>query len=128
MTLMQHTGFILGYILLLGIAVGFTLGFISVEDKFVDKLDYIEDSVVANRVVRCFSEEDEFGVIDISKFNNEILENCMDEKYLFIIKLVRAENGNIDLETGTIKQERVANRYVVVDGKPAKLEIGYDKR
>ena len=125
MTLSQHIGFVIGYIILLGIAVGFTANFISLEDKFLVKLDHVEDSVVANRVVRCFSEEKEFGVINTAKLNDETLEKCLGDKYLLNIKLTRTEGDNIRIETGTLGQAKVVNRYVVADGKAAKLEVGY---
>ena len=125
MTLAQHMGYVIGYIILLGMAVGFTANFISLEDKFLVKLDHVEDSVVANRVVRCFSDEKEFGVINTAKLNDETLERCLGDKYLLNIKLTRTEGEDIRIETGTLGQARVVNRYVVADGKAAKLEVGY---
>jgi len=125
MTLAQHMGYMIGYIILLGMAVGFTANFISLEDKFLVKLDHVEDSVVANRVVRCFSDEKEFGVINTAKLNDETLERCLGDKYLLNIKLTRTEGEDIRIETGTLGQARVVNRYVVADGKAAKLEVGY---
>ncbi len=130
MTIMQHVGFIIGYIILLGIAVGIATKFISIDDDFSVKLEDAEDSVVANRVVRCFSKEGEFGVVDVSKMSDEALRNwnCMGDKYLLNIKLVRMEGDDIKIETGSLGQARVVNRYVIVDGKAAKLEVDYSER
>mgnify|MGYP001581414680 FL=1 len=106
MTIMQHVGFIIGYIILLGIAVGIATKFISIDDDFSVKLEDAEDSVVANRVVRCFSKEGEFGVVDVSKMSDEALRNwnCMGDKYLLNIKLVRMEGDDIKIETGSLGQ------------------------
>ncbi len=127
MTISQHIGFIIGYIILLGIAVGFAANFISVDDKFSAKLDNAEDSVVANRVIRCFSKEGDFGVIDISTFNDEILGKCMGDKYLLNVKLSRIEGEDMIIENYNLRQARVVNRYVVADGKGAKLEVSYSR-
>lgn len=128
MTLMQHIGFIIGYIFLVALAFGLAAITSPVENKFLVKLDYIEDSVVVNRVVRCFSDEREFGIVDTAKVNEETLVNCMGDKYLFDIRLTRSEGSDIRVETGNPGQVRVVKRYVVLDGKPAKLEVNYDNR
>ncbi|MBS3151412.1 hypothetical protein J4443_03485 [Candidatus Woesearchaeota archaeon] len=132
MTIMQNIGFIIGYIFLLAIAIGFAAKFISIEDKFLVKLDNAEDSVVANRVVRCFSKEGDFGVMDASKINGEngaeILRRCMGDKYAFNVKLARSEGNDVRIETDNLEQKRVVSRYVVVDDKEARLEVGYSKK
>lgn len=125
MAVSQHVGFIIGYIFLLAITVGFAASFLSVEDKFSTKLDLVEDSVVADRVVKCFSEDGKFGVVNISKFNDEILSKCMGDKYLLNVKLSRLEGGDLIIENYNLRQSRVAHRYVVVEGKAAKLEVSY---
>ncbi|MEK6856434.1 MAG: hypothetical protein AABX49_00305 [Nanoarchaeota archaeon] len=126
MTISQHIGFIIAYIFLLVIAVGFAASFISVENKFSAKLDYVEDMVVVNRVVRCVSEDKEFGVISISKFSDETLSKCMGDKYLLNVKLYRLEGENLIIENYNLRPSRVVNRYVVVEGKAAKLEVSYN--
>lgn len=127
MTISQHIGFIIGYIILLGLAIGVAANFVSIDDKFSVKLDNIEDSVVANRVVRCFSIEGDFGVIDLSKVNDETLVDCMGDKYLLNVKLSRMEGDDVIIENYNLRQTRVVSRYVVADGKAAKLEVGYSR-
>lgn len=127
MTLSQHIGFIIGYIFLLAITVGFAASFISFEDKFLVKLEEIEDSVVANRVVKCFSKDSDFGVVDITKINGEVLSKCMGEKYLLNVKLRKIDGDNVFIENFNLRKSRIVNRYVVADGKTAKLEVDYSK-
>ena len=130
MTISEHIGYVIGYIILLTMSVLFAANFASVEGKFLVKMDNAENSVVADRIVKCFSRDGDFGVVDTSKFNdkngNEVLRKCMGEKYAFSIKL-GMEGNSVLIEGGKLGQTRLVNRYVVVDGKPGKLEVSYSK-
>jgi hypothetical protein len=100
--------------------------FVFVEGEFDFKLEKVEDSVVVNRVVKCFSEE-EFGMIDETKFNEASLRKCMGSKYNLKVDLRKLRGRDRHLEFGELGEFREINRYVIVDGGGARLEVGYSE-
>ena len=129
----SKTGYYLLYVFLFTVAVVYVASFTQPERDYVFKLGDVEDGVVANRVIRCFSEENNFGVIDVAKFDINTLKKCFGEsKYNLRIKLNRKKGQIIEpLEMGNLDEVRIIRRYVLMDegGKygAVRLEIGYNK-
>ena len=120
-------GFLIAYIFIFSFGAVLTASYIKTENVYDIKLDSAEDNVVANRVIKCFSEENNFGMIDETKFSKDILLGCMGDKYGLDVKLRKLEGKDNAVEIGAIGEMRTASRYVIVDGKGAKLEVGYTK-
>jgi|SRR3989344_1498210 len=123
----HKSGFLIAYIFIFSFGAVITAGFIKTENVYDLKLDSAEDSVVANRIIKCFSKEDNFGIIDETKFSKDILTRCMGDKYGLDVKLRKLEGKNNAVEIGATGEMRTVSRYVLVDGKGAKLEVGYTK-
>lgn len=106
----------------------FVKGFVLSETKYDLRLDNIESSVVANRAVKCFSEENNFGVIDKTKTNNDRLEKCFGGRYDMKIDFSVLSSENIpNVEIGNVNGEmKTANRFVIIDGKGAMMEVSYN--
>ena len=131
----KSTGFIVWYIILIGVATLMVASSINVEGQYNIRLDNVEDGVVINKVVRCFSEEGNFGVIDPTKFHEssylEILDKCFGNKYNFDLELKRLEGENVNLEFGEQGTMTEVSRYVLINeadkgNKGARLEVRYN--
>ncbi|MBI2507937.1 hypothetical protein HYV89_03210 [Candidatus Woesearchaeota archaeon] len=123
----HKSGFLIAYIFIFSFGAVITAGFIKTENIYDIKLDSAEDSVVANRVIKCFSEKDNFGILDEEKFSKDELTRCMGDKYGLDVNLRKLEGKSNAVEIGAIGEMRTVSRYVLADGKGAKLEVGYTK-
>jgi len=122
----SKTGFYLMYIFIFVVGITIVANYTNVESKFDSNLEIVQDSVVAERTVKCLSKENEFGEIDESKLTEDSLRNCFGERYSFIIKLKKFDGIDKQLTVGNSNQLKQAKRYVLVDGKSAVLEVGYN--
>lgn len=123
----HKSGFLIAYIFIFSFGAVLTASYIKTENLYDVKLDSVEDSVVINRVIKCFSEKGNFGIIDEMRFSKDVLLGCMGDKYGLDVKLRKLEGKNNAVEIGALGEMRTVSRYVLVDGKGAKLEVGYTK-
>jgi|SRR3989344_3404139 len=120
-------GFYIGYILLFTAAFFYGLKFVHSEVQLDFKINDIEDSVVINRMIRCFSEDNEFGVFDNAKVSDGRLKKCFGRKYNFAVKLDRQIGESKRLSMGNLQEPRHVVRYVIVDNSATRLEVDYSK-
>ncbi len=121
-------GFYIFYILLFTIGIVQVARLINIEGEYIFKIADAEDRVVVYRIIKCASENNRFGIIDESKFDEEILKNCLGGKYSFSTSLKKSEGLNKRVEAGSLEKDvRDIARYVIVNGKGAKLEVRYSK-
>ncbi|MBU2639189.1 MAG: hypothetical protein KKG75_00610 [Nanoarchaeota archaeon] len=126
-TLASKSGFYIIFLILFTFAVLYSVKFI--EDKEVRRVDFfqLEDSVVINRVISCVS-NDNFGEIDVNKFNEIELRKCLtNTNFNFIIMLDTVDDQKI-VSIGDVGLDyRSIGRYVLVDNKKARIRAGYSK-
>ena len=122
----SKTGFYLVYIFVFVVAVVLVANYSNVENKFDFNLDFVKDSVVINRVVKCLSEENKFGEINEAKLTQDNLKQCFGDRYSFIIELKKLDGLDKDFELGKTNELKQVKRYVLVDKKSAVLEVGYN--
>lgn len=131
----SKTPYYLVYVLLFTVGLIYVSKFTQVEAQYVVKLDDLKESVIVNRVVKCLSEENRFGVMDEANFDVATLSGCFgDVERGFRVKLVRKEaSGGTPLfvEVGNTDQLTKVKRYVLVETngglRPARLEMEYNK-
>lgn len=123
----EKMGFYIAYIFLFALAISFALVFMVGSTTEFDS-DEIEDSIVATRVLSCFS-DGEIGVINEEEFNLENLKKCFSEgTYFFKIRLDKEEKKGVPLIVGEeFGYYRTSKRYVKLKEGEGVLEIGYVK-
>ena len=121
-------GFYLVYVFIFSIGLMFAIGFSSIEGKFIIKNQNVETSVVIDAIVKCFSEERRFGEIDESNFiDSTSLKDCAGTRNSFDIKLIKTDGQNKRVKFGELGIVQADTRYVLVDRRPARLEVSYTK-
>jgi hypothetical protein len=110
------------FILLFALWILFLAGQTKPKSVVDVNLNNIRESVVVNRVIVCLSGE-EFGVIEISKVNQETIDNCLSN-YNVEIKLESVDGFLFDSLQGKLQ----ASRYVLVNNKPARLDVRYQEK
>ena len=127
--LASKTGFYIVFLILFTLAVGYSLKFIEGgEVRRVDFLD-LEKSVIANRVLSCLSKENFGDIDDVKLLDTNGLRNCLDNDiYNIFIILNKDGDAGGTASLGTISFDAVQeNRFVVVDGEKARLEVWFSK-
>jgi len=123
--LAEKTGYFFVYIILFGFAALYFFSILGVSNSVEFNTESIEDSVVATRVLNCFS-DDNF-LLDKSKMNVVDLRNCFgNDKYFLEIKLDDKDVKNIP---GELHFPRKIKRYVKLkNNEKGILEIKYVKK
>jgi len=131
----SKTPYYLVYVLLFTVGLIYVSKFTQVEAKYVVKLEDLKESVIVNRVVKCLSEENRFGVMDEANFDVATLSGCFgDVEKGFKVKLVKKEASGgtpLMIETGNIDALTGVKRYVLVETneglRAARLEVEYNQ-
>ena len=122
----SKTGFYLVYILLFTATFFYGIKFTHSEAQLNSQINEIEDSVVVNRVIKCFSDE-EFGVVDNAKVSEENLRKCLGGKYNLAVKLIKQIGETEAFSIGKLGEHRHIVRSVIVENSVARLEVDYSK-
>ena len=122
----EKSGYFIIFIVLFGISFLYAFSLL-----YVDKADFntenIEDSIIATRVLNCFS-DDNFLLDKENKMNIVDLKDCFgNDKYRLEIKLDEEEpKKNTPTE---LRSPRKIKRYVKLkNGEEGILEIKYKKK
>ena len=119
-------GFYIVFILLFSLSLVYALKLIERTELTDVKFDEIEKKVMVNRVISCLS-GDNFGEIDINKFNEFEVRKCFPNNDFNLRVLL--DNG-VDpkrIVLGDITQGKSTGRFVLVDGERARLGVSYLK-
>ena len=115
------------YAVLFAFAFFYGVSFLKTSNAEFDTSE-IEDSIVATRVINCFSNDNYF---DESKMTLVDLTRCFDsDKYFLEIELKKKDGDNklpLTNVPGEIHDYRNIKRYINLENENALLEINYVK-
>jgi len=128
--LAEKTGYVIVWTILFAFAALYFFNILGMSSSVAFNTESIEDSIVATRVLNCFSDDNYF--FDADKMTNVEFRDCFSNaKYILEIELDKKESENKIFEpsgnVGGITRE--VRRYVKLkNGEEGILKITYRKK